>query len=263
MLLKRLLPRRYRGQLKKIYRFLKFIFAWLLLKNSEVSNINLFEFGVYAKSGEDGIIKIIFHKIKTTNKFFVEFGVEDGKECNTRLLREKHGWQGLSMDSGEDNPSFIKKEFITAENINELFGKYNVPKHFDLLSIDIDFNDYWVWKAIQDYQPRAVVIEYNSSVPPTESKVIEYDPHGQWDRTNYFGASLLAMVKLGRLKGYTLVGCNRRGVNAFFVKNDLADGHFKVKTTRELYRPPGYGKKVNGVHIGHPQSSKPMISVGE
>jgi hypothetical protein len=154
----------------------------------------------------------------------------------------------------------IKSEKVTAENIQNLFKKYNVPKNFDLLSIDIDYNDYWVWKAITDYLPRVVVIEYNSSIPPTESKVVPYDPEAKWDGTNYFGASLLALKNLGLNKGYTLVGCDNNGVNAFFCKNELLDG-IKIKDIKDLYRPPKYGEIINGIHIGHPKSSKQMIEI--
>ena len=155
----------------------------------------------------------------------------------------------------------IKSEKVTAENIQNLFQKYNVPKSFDLLSIDIDYNDYWVWKAITDYSPRVVIIEYNSSVIPTESKVVPYDPEAKWDGTNYFGASLLALKNLGLTKGYTLVGCDNAGVNAFFCKSNLLDGK-KIKDIKDLYRPPGYGEIINGVHIGHPQQSiKKMIEI--
>lgn len=154
----------------------------------------------------------------------------------------------------------VKIEKVTAENIQDLFRKYNVPKNFDLLSIDIDYNDYWVWKSITDYSPRVVVIEYNSSIPPTESKVVPYDPDAQWDGTNYFGASLLALKNLGLTKGYTLIGCESRGVNAFFCKSDLVKG-FTIKGIQELYRPPKYGQIVNGMYIGHPPSNKKMIEI--
>ena len=154
----------------------------------------------------------------------------------------------------------IKIERVTAENIQNLFKKYNVPKNFDLLSIDIDFNDYWVWNAIVDYSPRVVVIEYNSSIPPNESRVVPYDPDAKWDGTNYFGASLLALKNLGLTKGYTLVGCDNSGINAFFCKSELLQG-MKIKDIQDLYRPPKYGKIVNGLHIGHPPSDKKMNEI--
>lgn len=175
---------------------------------------------------------------------------------STRFLKKLIQRSGRSTHFKHD----IKKEKVTAENIQQLFKKYNVPKNFDLLSVDIDYNDYWVWKAITDYVPRVVVIEYNSLIPPTESRVVPYDPNTSWDGTNYFGASLLALTNLGLTKGYTLVGCESRGVNAFFVKSDLVEGT-KIKDIEQLYRPPKYGQIVNGTHIGHPPNNKKMIEV--
>ena len=154
----------------------------------------------------------------------------------------------------------IKNERITAENIQDLFQKYNVPKNFDLLSIDIDYNDYWVWKAITKFHPRVLVIEFNSSIPPNESKVVPYDADAQWDGTNYFGASLLALKNLGLEKDYTLLGCDSNGVNAFFCQSDLVK-NFKIKDIENLYRSPKYGEIINGEHIGHSISAKKMIEI--
>lgn len=154
----------------------------------------------------------------------------------------------------------IKNEKVTSENIQSLFQKYGVPKHFDLLSIDIDYNDYWVWKAIVDYSPRVVVIEYNSSIPHSESRVVHYDPEARWDGTDYFGASLLALQRLGISKGYTLVGCDNNGVNAFFCKNDLVE-NFKIPKIDILYRAPKYGEIINGIPIGHPRNNKKIPEI--
>lgn len=232
-------------------------FNWIFNRDSIIKHVESFEKKIYSQNGEDGILQLIFYKINTTNKFFVEFGVGTGKECNTQLLRKKN-WNGVWMDS-QHQSSLIKKEFITAENINQLFNKHQVPKSFDLLSIDIDSNDLWIWKAIKNYQPRVVVIEYNSSVPPSLSKVIKYDPHASWDKTNYFGASLLALTKLGQEKSYTLVGCDSTGTNAFFVLSQLVKNNFLSQSVRQLYRPPCFGKRVGGRKIGHPPSKRKMI----
>lgn len=228
------------------------------LKDKEIANLNLFEQRYYSQNGEDGLIRIIFDKIKTTNRFCVEFGIHPN-EGNTLYLK-KQNWNCLWMDGNGDGNN-IKKEFITAENINDLFAKYKVPPEFDLLSIDIDSNDYWVWSALGDYSPRVVVIEYNASIPPTESKTTSYDPMAQWDGTNYFGASLLALKKVGDSKGYTLVVCDNFGVNAFFVRNDLIKNNFKIENISRIYRAPGYGKKVYGKRTGHGHSNRTMIPV--
>jgi hypothetical protein len=141
-----------------------------------------------------------------------------------------------------------QREFITAENITQLFHTHHVPVDFDLLSIDIDGNDFWVWRAVTAHHPRVVVIEYNASVPPTESRVIAYDPDFRWSGTDYFGASLLALQQLGGEKGYRLVGCDRSGTNAFFVLEDIAAGHFPSADVGRLYRPPVYNDGT-----GHPR----------
>jgi len=228
------------------------------LESGKIDNINILEQKFYSQSGEDGIIKTIFNKIKTTNKFCIEFGIHSD-QGNTIYLKKKK-WKCLWMDGNGDG-KLIKKEFITAENIESIFKKYNAPREPDLLSIDIDSNDYWIWKAIKNYKPRVVVIEYNSSIPPTESKAIKYDTNFKFDKTDYYGGSLLAMQKLGKEKDYTLIACNRIGVNAFFIRNDLIKNNFKIKNIKQIYRPPKYGLRVNGKPIGYPKSKKQMINI--
>lgn len=203
----------------------------------------------YSQNGEDGMIHAIFAMIGTTNKTFVEFGAEDGIECNTRYISKHKGWKGLLMDGNHDNPALnLHKEFITAENIESLFATYNVPKEFDLLSIDIDGNDYWVWKAIERYAPRVVIVEYNACIPYEPSVTIPYDPLFQWDKTDYYGASLSALVSLARSKGYVLVGVDPNGVNAFFVRDDCACGKFHVQNPRSIYRPAAFKGKRGNAH---------------
>ncbi len=143
------------------------------------------------------------------------------------------------MDSGHENHEInLRKEIINAENVESLFKKYDVPFEFDLLSIDIDSNDYYVWGAIRNYSPRIVVIEYNANVPPDQSRTIPYTPNFVFPHTDYFGASLLALKKLGDEKGYTLVSCDNLGVNAFFVRSDLVN--FAIRNIEEIYRRPRF-----------------------
>lgn len=197
---------------------------------------------VYSQNGEDGVIEAIFEAIGTTNRYFVEFGCGDATECNTAYLLE-NGWQGLLMDNSGQcrNPrATIRQEVITAENINPLFRKYGVPDEFDLLSIDIDGNDYWVWQQI-NYHPRVVVIEYNAHCSALDRKTIAYDPNFRWSGTDYFGASLAALEEQGREKGYTLVYCEKTGVNAFFVSTRLLPPSFVPSPLQTIYRPPNYG----------------------
>lgn len=143
------------------------------------------------------IIGIQFHKC-------LEFGAGDGKTySNTRHFIEQMKFDGIMWDV---NPrgEMVKKEIVTAENINFLYEKYELEKGCDLVSIDIDGNDYWVWKALT-FNPRVVIIEYNGSLPKNESITIEYNPNFQHDSTDYYGASWKALHKLGKEKGYKLV----------------------------------------------------------
>jgi hypothetical protein len=197
---------------------------------------------ITSQNGEDGILDAIFSQIGTTNKFFVEFGCGDGSECNTARLDQRCGWRGVLMDGQPGNGMGglqIHREFITAENINALFAKYSVPHEFDLLSIDIDGNDYWIWKAIR-HRPRVVVIEYNASIAQDEALVLPYSSDFCWDGTDYFGASLRALQALGNSKGYELIYCERAGVNAFFVAREALPEEISSGGLSELYRPANY-----------------------
>lgn len=197
------------------------------------------EHKVYSQNGEDGIIAAIFRAVGTTNQLLVEFGCDpEAKECNGAYWLEQ-GWQGLLMDASRrtlNNPGgLVRYEFIAAENVNQLFAKYGVPPSFDLLSVDIDGNDYWVWKALE-YRPRVVVIEYNPYIPPDQRKVIPYDPYFVWKGTDYFGASLLALKELGEHKGYTLVYCDSTATNAFFIANEALPPGFSPPRIETVYR---------------------------
>lgn len=173
---------------------------------------------IFSQAGQDGVLEHIFTTIGTTNKFFVEFGTSDGYDIsNTAHLRLNCGWTGLLMDKCPSS-SLVQKEFITAESIKGLLAQYGVPTSFDYLSIDIDGNDYWVWQAIK-HRPRVVSIEFNSNFRWDESFTIAYNPDHVWDGTSYFGASLRALWRLGRDKGYYLVHIVEN-LDAFFVRED-------------------------------------------
>jgi hypothetical protein len=221
-------------------------------KYDDPKKLNRYEFKVFSQNGEDGIVAEIFRRISTTNRYFVEFGSGNGSENNTALLL-RQGWTGFWIDGDtsfvneakerfrpdvESNRLTVKDAFITAENIEDLFRESKVPEEFDLLSIDIDRNDYYVWEKISHHRPRAVVIEYNSTFPPMMSWVVPYDPKA-WGWSEYGnGASLKALEELGTKKGYSLVGCELCGVNAFFVRNDLLGDHFAAPYTTENHYEP-------------------------
>lgn len=203
-----------------------------------LANLETSERKVRSQNGEDGVLEAIFAEIGVTNRYVVEFGAGDGNECNAAYLLEQ-GWHGLLMDGAQSKNSRVHQEFITAENISLLFAKYQVPNEFDLLSIDMDGNDYWVWQAIQ-HRPRVVVIECNAHVPPPTRSVSKYDPLFRWNGSDYYGASLAAMQSLGQRKGYALVYCERTGTNAFFVANELIPATFVSRPIEEIFRPPNF-----------------------
>ena len=192
------------------------------------------------------------------NKFYVEFGVENGAECNTRILREKYNWKGLQMDGGNENDSInLRKEFIQKENVVELFKKYNVPHNINVLSVDIDFNDFYCLKEIlANYQCDIIICEYNSTHLANEDKIVIYDKNGRWDGSNYFGVSLLSLDKLGKKYNYSLIYCNNNGVNCFFIHNDILknkDLQFKnMGDISQIYKPARYSSGPNGGHHQDP-----------
>lgn len=234
--------------------------------HSNPFDLRNFEKKIYSQNGEDGIIEEIFNRIGTTNKYYVEFGIENGRECNTRYLLEEKSWTGLWMDGSADNCASARElsskfgakvlnTFITAENIESLLHQENVPSEMDLLSVDIDGNDFWIWKAITSFRPRLFIIEYNASYPPPIHWIMTYKADHMFDGTRNFGASLTALVELGRAKGYTLIACDKVGVNAFFLRDDLLSDTFLIKDTEYFYSCPKY----HAFFFGHPKGKGPWI----
>ena len=138
----------------------------------------------------------------------------------------------------------MHKEWISAEGINALFEKHGVPNDIDLLNIDIDYNDYWVWRAIDEtrFSARVVVVEYNGHVPPAEARTVRYGAAAMWDgATDYSGAGVGALAKLASSKQYSLVYCESHGVNCIFVRNDvLGFDAAHLLSTALVHRPPNY-----------------------
>lgn len=217
---------------------------------------------VFSQNDEDGIIEEIFKRIGTKSKTFVEIGVDDGVTCNTRKLMAE-GWAGLWLSADQhhtfnevfqENINQGRLTFhdvlVTPQNINGLLLKHEVDRDVDLLSIDIDFNDYWVWDAIDVIEPRVVVIEYNATLRPPMCLTVPYRNIGWKDRSYYFGASLNALEYLGHKKNYKLVCCNYSGVNAFFVRDDLfATDIFLSGGAQQHYQPARYW--FQSWHTGH------------
>jgi len=200
------------------------------------NDLTEYEAQVYSQGGEDGVLEYIYDCIGTTTRSYVEFGAWNGQHLsNTANLRIHKGWSGLLMEGSDraERP-LVKREFINAENVEALFAKYEVPETFDLLSIDIDGNDYWVWKAIESYTPRVVVVEYNILFTHDASRTIAYAADHVWDKSSYHGASLGALHKLGIEKGYSLVHTDSFAPNALFVKNSELPADYQPRPLFEM-----------------------------
>jgi hypothetical protein len=221
-------------------------------RESFTGNLASAEFRAFSQWGEDGIIQAILDAVKPARRTFIEFGVQDYRESNTRFLLIHNNWAGLVIDGSQANIDYIRKdpiywqynlkaerEFITRDNINDIFSRCGLSGEIGLLSIDIDGNDYWVWKAITSVNPAVVVTEYNARFGPDRTVTVPYT--ADFVRSNahysqiYYGASLGAMDSLAREKGYVLVGCNSAGNNAFFVRSDLMAKPLRAMSAAEAY----------------------------
>jgi hypothetical protein len=203
-----------------------------------VHRLNDAEFRIYSQWGEDGILEWLIQRLPISARQFVEFGVEDYTEANTRFLLQNRNWKGLVMDGNANNMERLRLEeiymrydlnavcaFIDRDNINRLIQDGGFSGSIGILSVDIDGNDYWVWRAIEVVDPDIVVCEYNAVFGDRHAISIPYD--AKFRRTAahssnlYFGASIQALRSLAHSKGYELAGTNRAGSNAFFVKANL------------------------------------------
>lgn len=228
-----------------------------------------FGYKVFSQSDEDGMIAEIFHRIGTTNRRFVEFGVGDGLENNTLALLYQ-GWSGLWIDGSDEFCKTIRtsyadaiaagqltliNSFITRDNIDGLIAGGIAPGEIDLLSVDIDGNDAHVYDAIKCISPRVIIFEYNAKFGPEIDYCMGYDANHMWRKSDRFGASLKHFETLLDGKGYRLVGCNLVGTNAFFVRDDLIGDKFEGPfTAAAQFEPARY--ELAGLPSGHPPIHK-------
>uniref|UniRef100_A0A6C0K5Y5 Methyltransferase FkbM domain-containing protein n=1 Tax=viral metagenome TaxID=1070528 RepID=A0A6C0K5Y5_9ZZZZ len=224
-----------------------------------------FEKKVFSQNGEDGVTIMLVELIyngDNTDKFYVEFGVQSGYECNTKILREVYEWNGLQMDADNEKLSInLRKEFITKENVVDLFKKYNVPMNINVLCVDIDYNDFYCLNEIlANYKCDIIICEYNATHAANEDKIVIYNKDAYFDGTNYFGASLLSFDKLGKKYNYSLIYCDKMGVNCYFVHNDIIKEkklQFKnMGDIAQIYKPARYGHGPNGGHSQDPYNRK-------
>ena len=242
------------------------------LKSESVVPLNKFEHRIYSQHGEDGIIREIFNRIGMSSQTFFEFGAGAGSENNTIALLID-GWKGWWIDGGdyigvyrrlfktsiEENNLVVSQRIITCQTINSVVRELGIPKEIDLISIDIDGNDYYVWQALEATSPRVVVIEYNASYP-SDTHFLQDESVSRWSGSNFFGASLHTLNELAKKKGYTLVCCDLIGANAFFVRNDLVENKFEYAgDVTKIWQSPKYYLYYNGGHAPFEHGYIPTI----
>ena len=232
------------------------LLAKLLVENvkkiKQISSLADVEFRVFSEWGDDGIIQWLIHNIFIPNKTFIEFGVKDYRESNTRFLMMNNNWSGFVMDGSEKNVSKIKTAeyycryeliaaavFIDCDNINRLILSQPFDRNVGLLHIDLDGNDYWIWDKISVISPVIVIVEYNSIFGIERAITVPYDKNFTRTKAHYsnlyFGASLSALHLLAKQKGYAFIGCNSAGNNAYFIKNEALN-----EVVREISLEEGY-----------------------
>ena len=229
-----------------------------MLSNQQYSmnstNINDYEFKIFSQFGDDGIIQYLIKNILIENEIFIEFGVDNYMESNTRFLMMNNNWSGFVMDGSEKSMNYLKDQswywkysltnkavFIDKNNINKLLANTGFS-NIGLLHIDLDGNDYHILSEIDlsKLNPSIIIMEYNSVFGKDKPITIPYDK--EFDRTNahysnlFWGASLSALSYLASKKGYALIGCNLAGVNAYFLKNSLLNDKVKELSIDEAFK---------------------------
>lgn len=230
-------------------------------KYDDPKRLERYGYCVASQNEEDGMLAEVFRRIGTTNRAFFEFGVGNGLQ-NITFHMLLNGWKGWWIEINQPKLAFMRQYFagainegrlviddshIDAENINAVCEKLGMPEEIDLLSIDIDGNDYHVFERMSRVRARVLVLEYNPLYPPPMRLVGAYDPNYQYSEQSYIGASLQSLTELAESKGYQLVGTSISGINAIFVRKDLAGDKFAFPATPEhLYHGPRYQLSFTG-----------------
>ena len=224
-----------------------------LRSESVYTNVQQAEFKVFSQFGDDGIIQYLINRIEipAAQRRFIEFGVENYRESNTRFLLMNDNWSGLIIDGSAENIRSIQNDqiywkhdltavhsFVDRSNINDIITANGFAGEIGILSIDIDGNDYWIWETIDVVDPAIVIIEYNSVFGATRAVAVPYDPLFNCTKAHYsnlfWGSSLRALYQLGQRKRYAFVGADSHGNNAYFVAQD------KLGKLKEFTAEGGY-----------------------
>ena len=220
-----------------------------------VPGLGRYEYGWLSQNGEDGILRYLFDTIGYESRWLVEFGF-GAKQCNALRLLLKEDFHGLLMDGSAENVELFNgaagehgideraravQAFITRANLKDLIVGNGVPREIDFLSLDVDGNDYWFWQSMDYISPRVVCIEYNAGIGPELSWTVPYDDeferYAKHPGGFFHGASLAALYKLARDKGYYLIGCDSTGTNAFFLRDDVVIEGVSALTPSEAFKP--------------------------
>jgi len=215
-------------------------------------------FDVFSSTGEDGILLYILSTIGFETRRCIDIGAGGVDGSNVANLILHHGFDALLIDGdassmraterfyARHNPLAVPScvaAIVTADNVDQLIEDQGYAGEADVLCLDIDGVDYWIWNAIEEVQSRVVVVEYQDILGPERSWTVPYKPDFNVhdydvnrDNRNYCGASLTAFTKLAERKGYRLVGCNRGGWNAFYVKCGLADEALPAVSVQSCFR---------------------------
>ena len=226
------------------------------LRTNNLPSFNTTGFKVFSQFEEDGKLLYIFSILGMGNKTFVDLGSNDCVNSNCANLAIHFNWKGLFVDGDKNlieiGRKFYKKTpnfwsykpkfthaFLTKNNVNKIIQNEGFEGEIELLSIDIDGNDYWIWESLEIIQPKVVIIECQLAFG-LEEKVIPYREDFEEDVRNSdnYGASALALQKLGKQKGYRLVGANEYGNNLFFIKNGLAEVQLPEVSVESLLQHP-------------------------
>lgn len=231
------------GEIKDIQEKSLFLNARIYanaVQDKRLRSLEEAEFQVYSQFGEDGIIQWLIHNVAIDNKTFIEFGVEDYTEANTRFLLMNNNWSGLVMDGSEANMKRLNSwdylwkydltavaAFITKDNINQIILDAGFQGDIGILSIDLDGNDWWILNAIECVSPRILICEYNNIFGDEKKVTVPYD--AEFVRTKkhysnlYWGCSIAAFRGWAKENGYYYMGSNSAGNNAFFVRKDCIE----------------------------------------
>ncbi len=223
----------------------------------DIQSLHEVEFRVFSQWGDDGIIQWLIAQLPNISKRFVEFGVEDYSEANTRFLLVNNNWSGLVMDGAADNMARLRRRnwfwrhdlaavpvFLTRDNVDQLIADWLRENDLGLMHIDVDGNDYWLWEAVHCTNPSLVIMEYNALFGPERAVTVPYTPNFQRHAAHYsgqfFGASLAALAHLAESKGYVLIGSNSAGNNAYFLRRDLINGRMLPRSVAEAFVEPKF-----------------------